>query len=147
MGKVQGMASNPSHTAREVQHSAQRKCTTPMREQEVRKVHARKHRQGDTNPKSKRTQDGQVCRYRERDTQQVHTSRRQQRRQAMENPESAQTTNRQPRWQEVTSQQAWAEEEAKRMPHLVWNMDRLDELRVPAFSSAPNSITNALPTH
>ena len=65
----------------------------------------------------------------------------------MENPESAQMTNRQTRWQDVTSQQAWAEEEAKRMPHLGLNMDRLDELRVPAISSTPNSITNALPTH
>ena len=76
--------------------------------------------------------------YTQHDMRPQHQSRRQQARQAAENPESAQTTNRQPRWQEVTSQQAWAAEEAKRLPHLVWDVDRLDELHVTAFSSTPD---------
>jgi hypothetical protein len=40
----------------------------------------------------------------------------------------------------VTSQQAWATEEAKGLPHLAWDVDRLDELHVSAFSSTPGSI-------
>ena len=43
------MASNPSHTAREVQHSAQHQCAMPMREPEVCKEHALMHKHDGTN--------------------------------------------------------------------------------------------------
>ena len=55
-------------------------------------------------------------------------------------PEEPRQPNHQPQWQEATSNQAWAEEEAKRQPHLAWDMDRLDGMTVPAFS--PSQLSN-----
>ena len=43
-------------------------------------------------------------------------------------------TYRQPRWQEVTSEQQQQEEEQKEGTHVAWHLTHLEGMTVPAFS-------------